>query len=308
MKQTKKSFTLFLIIILSYCLLVACTNSNLNKSSSNNDETEVEDILQGAGIKVSSANEAIIKADKAIKAGKTNIAELYYIKAFDLEPNNLQLLQKMTDLYMTLKKYELAEVSLKLMVDKQPNDLEAIEQYGLLLLSLRKYPKARENLSRVVANRQSWRAYNGLGIIENLKEEPLKAEVYFRKADKLLPNSPELLNNIGFSLYKMNKLSAAESFYNKALQINPGFNKSIYNYGLLKAHTRRYEEALQVFSKVASTAEANNNIGYIAMMNGDYKKANFYFEEAIKSSSEYYEKANDNLKQLEVLENKHTDN
>ena len=308
MKPIKKTSSLFLGVILSHFLLTACTNNSLNKTANINNPSETEDILQTVGLKVSSVNDAVLKAEKAMQAGNTDLAQLYYIKAFDLEPNNVQVLQKMADLYIALKKYELAEVSLKLLVKQQPLNAQASEQYGLLLLTLRKYSEARANLTSVVAKRQSWQAYNGLGIIANIENEPLKAEAYFRQADNISPNSPELLNNIGFALYKMDRLREAESFYSKALQINPGFKKSIYNYALLQARSRRYEEAFHSFSNVASTAEANNNIGYIAMMNGDYPEANRYLHEAIKSSPQFYKKANDNLQQLEVLENSHSTN
>ena len=60
--------------------------------------------------------------------------------------------------------------------------------------------------------------------------------------------------------------------------------------------------AYGAFVKVSTDAEANNNLGYIAMMKGDYAKANHYLQEAITLSPHYYKKANDNLKQLEALE------
>ena len=113
-----------------------------------------------------------------------------------------------------------------------------------MLIKLRNYPAAEENLDRVVAKQQSWRAYNGLGIIANLQGDPLKAENYFKKANTLLPNSPELLNNIGFALYSANKLGEAEAYYNKALAINPGYKKAIYNYALMQARLRKYELAI----------------------------------------------------------------
>jgi len=105
----------------------------------------------------------------------------------------------------------------------------------------------------------------------------LKAESFFRKADSILPNSPELLNNIGFALYSADKLDEAGPYYIKALQINPGFKKATYNYALLQARLSNYEQAYIAFAKVSSQAEANNNIGYIAMMNGDYAEAKQLF-------------------------------
>jgi len=303
MKQIKKVTNLVFGVILSQLLLTACNPGNIKDTQSSSGKQETEEILQSTGLKVTSVEDAMQKAKKAAQSGKMDLAQLYYIKAYDLEPDNVQVLQKMADLYTELKKYDLAEVSLKLILKQQPNDLKTIEQYGLLLIKLRKYPDAEAKLAQVVAKQQSWPAYNGLGIIANLQGDPLKAESFFRKADSILPNSPELLNNIGFALYSANKLDKAAPYYMKALQINPGFKKALYNYALLQARLNNYEQAYSNFAKVSSPAEANNNTGYIAMMNGDYAEANNYLQEAIKSSPRFYKKANDNLSRLEILEN-----
>ncbi|MCK9394503.1 MAG: tetratricopeptide repeat protein [Methylobacter sp.] len=302
MKQRKKVTNLVFWVILSFVLLTACNPGNIKEAGNSRDKQETEEILQSTGLNVTSVEDAVLKAEKAAQSGKMDLAQLYYIKAYDLEPNNVQVLQKMADLYVELKKYDLAEVSFKLILKQHPDDLKTTEQYGLLLIKQRNYPEAEENLGRVVAKQQSWRAYNGLGIIANLQGDYLKAESFFKKADSILPNSPELLNNMGFALYSADKLDEAASYYIKALQINPGFKRAIYNYALLQARLSKYEEAYIAFAKASSPAEANNNTGYIAMMNGDYAEANNYLQEAIKSSPRFYKKANDNLMRLEILE------
>jgi Flp pilus assembly protein TadD len=305
--KSKKLITFMLVIILSPFLLIACTPTNLKEAELNSNRQETEELLQSTGLKVSSAEDAALKAQKAVLDGKPDLAQLYYIKAFDLEPTNVQILQNMADLYSELKKYELVEVSLNLILKQQPNDINIIEQYGLLQLKQGKYPEAEKKLLLVAAKQPGWRAYNGLGIIANLEGDPQKAEGFFKQADRLLPNSPELLNNIGFALYSANKLTEAVSFYNKALQINPGFKKALYNYALLQGRSSNYEQAYSAFASISSVAEANNNIGYIAMMNGDYPEANHYLQEAIKTAPEFYKKANDNLMRLEILENNNPD-
>jgi tetratricopeptide (TPR) repeat protein len=303
MRQNKKIISPVIWVMLSQLLLTGCNFLGVKDVGDSGDKQASENILQSAGLKVTSAEDAVLNAEKAEQNGKTDLAQLYYIKAYDLEPNNVQVLQKMADLYIRLKKYDLAEVSLKLILKQQPDDLKVAEQYGLLLIKLISYPEAEEYLTRVVAKQQSWRAYNGLGIIANLQGDPLKAEGFFKKADGILPNSPELLNNIGFALYSADKLGEAEPFYIRALEIDPNFKRAIYNYALLLARLKEYNRAYVAFAKVTSSAEANNNTGYIAMMNGDYVEANNYLQEAIKSSPRFYIKANDNLMRLEVLEN-----
>lgn len=307
MKPTKKPLHLVFGLIFSLPLLAACNSGNLKEAELTNNQQETEELLQSTGLKVSSVEDAALKAEKAIQEGKLDLAQLYYIKAYDLEPNNIEVLQKMADLYSALKKYELVEVSLNLILKQQPNDVKIMEQYGLLQLKQGKYLEAEKKLILIVAKQPSWSAYNGLGIIANLQSDPQKAENFFKQADRLLPNSPELLNNIGFSLYCANKLTEAASYYDKALQINPGFKKAQYNYALLQARSSNYEQAYSAFTSVSSAAEANNNIGYIAMMNGDYLEANHYLQEAIKTAPHYYKKANDNLMRLELLETNQVD-
>jgi tetratricopeptide (TPR) repeat protein len=302
MNKIKKLTKLIFLIILSQSLLTACNPGNIKDSERTDSEQQTEEILQSAGVSVGSVDDAISKAEKAVQSGKMELAQLYYIKAYDLEPANVRVLQKMADLYANLKKFDLAEVSLKLILQQQPGDLKATEQYGLLLIKLKKYADAEKNLTQVVTKQQSWSAHNGLGIIATLQGDHLKAENFFRKADSISPNSPELLNNIGFALYSADKLTEAAHYYLKALQINPGFKKAIYNYALLQARLSNYEEAHTAFVKVSSPAEASNNTGYIAMMNGDYSEANNYLQEAINVSPKFYKKANDNLQRLEMLE------
>lgn len=311
MNKRKKITTFVLFVISSQWLLTACTSGNIKEAeiNSNKNKQDIEEILQSAGLHVDSVEDAVLKAEKAEQSGKMELAQLYYIKAYNLEPNNVQVLQKMADLYSELRNYDLAEVSLKLILKQKPGDLGTIERYGLLLIKKGNYPDAEKYLGQVVAAKhQSWRAYNGLGIIANLQGDLQKAESFFKRADSILPNSPELLNNIGFALYSAGKLDEASSYYLKALQINPAFKKAIYNYGLLHARSSNYEEAYIAFAKVTSPAEANNNTGYIAMMNGDYEAANKYLREAIKSSPQFYKKANDNLMRLQVMEHSKSDN
>ena len=267
-QHIKKIIILVLGVVCVQPFLTGCSTVNADKADVDGEQNSTEMLLKSAGLSADSVDEALSKAAKATQEGQMDLAQLFYVKAYELEPKNLKVL----------------------------------EQYGLLLLKDRKYALAKATLEQVVAKQQSWSAYNGLGIIANVQGEFPKAEALFRKADTILPNSPELLNNIGFALYSAYRFPEALAYYSKALQINPNFKKAIYNYALLQARLGKYDIAYDAFVKVASEEEANNNVGYIAMERGDYKKANNYFQEAIRLSPEYYKKANDNLKRLAILE------
>ncbi len=301
-RHTKKTILRVFGIVSIQLFLTACGLFHNDIEEVNNDPKATEMLLKSAGLSVDSADEALSKAEKAKQDGKLDLAQLYYVKAYEFEPKNVLVLQKMTDLYVQLGKNELAEVSLKLILDQQPKNLKVLEQYGLLLLKNRKYAMAKAALEQVVAKQKSWSAYNGLGIIANVQGDFPLAEALFKKADVISPNSPEILNNVGFALYSAYRFPEALAYYSKALQINPNFKKAIYNYALLQARLGKYDVAYDAFVRVSSEIEANNNLGYIAMDRGDYKKANNYLQEAIRLSPEFYKKANENLKRLEILE------
>ncbi len=294
-------------LILSLPLLIACNPTDIKQTERQEDKQQAEALLKSVGLKVSSVDDALLKAQKAEQESKMDLAQLYYIKAFELAPTNIQVLQAMVDLYIKINQYELAEVSLKLMLKQQPTNINFIEQYGLLQLQQRKWAEAKKKLMAVVSKQASWQAYNGLGVLASLQHETLDAEQYFRKADQLAPHSPDILNNIGFSLYSSNQLVEAGLFYDKALAINPTFKKALYNSALLQAKLEHYDLAYRIFVGISSEAEANNNLGYILMMKGDYAAAYNYLQEAIRLSPQYYKKANDNLMRLKQLEGAYFD-
>ncbi len=292
---------------MSLPLLIACNPTDIKQTERQEDKQQAEALLKSVGLKVSSVDDALLKAQKAEQESKMDLAQLYYIKAFELAPTNIQVLQAMVDLYIKINQYELAEVSLKLMLKQQPTNINFIEQYGLLQLQQRKWAEAKKKLMAVVSKQASWQAYNGLGVLASLQHETLDAEQYFRKADQLAPHSPDILNNIGFSLYSSNQLVEAGLFYDKALAINPTFKKALYNSALLQAKLEHYDLAYRIFVGISSEAEANNNLGYILMMKGDYAAAYNYLQEAIRLSPQYYKKANDNLMRLKQLEGAYFD-
>ena len=307
MKIPKQLTTLIIGSLLNSCLLIACHPTQAKSPKATSQKQAIEEILQSAGLTVGSLDEALEKAELAKQSNNMDLAQLYYVEAYQFEPTNVMVLQKMTELYIQLQKYDLAEVCLKLILEQKPNDLPTLEQYGLLLLKKGNYPEAEKKLNEVIARKKNWSAYNSLGILANLQGDPQKAERYFQEADKIFPNSPEILNNWGFALYSLGHLQDAASRYQKALQINPNYKKALYNYGLLKTRVRKYSEAYTIFVKATTPIEASNDVGYLAMMNHDFESAKKYLEQAIRLSPQYYRKANDNLLRLQQMQKNESD-
>jgi Flp pilus assembly protein TadD len=245
------------------------------------------------------ADEALSKARKAWQESKIDLAQTYYVKAYSLAPKNTKILEEMADIYRQLNKLDLAEASYRLILEQDKANLPIRERYGLLLVQMNKLPEAEQALQQVIAaDKKRWKSFNGLGIIADIQGKHADAGKFFDQAYALQPNNPELLNNYGFSLYMQGKLVEARELFLRALKIQPDFKKALYNFALVEARHGRYPETLATFSKVLTLPEANNNTGYIAMMNGDLEAAEFYLNEAIKLSPHFYPKAHENLDAL----------
>lgn len=276
-------------------------------------ETESESQLRVSKkelLAVESVDDARQKASKALKKNKIDLAQAYYVKAYSMEPDNISLLQEMAQVYKALKKNDLVELCYQLILKQKPKHYKTLEQYGLLLINLKKYRQAEAKLMQVlVANKaaKNWRVLNGLGLVNDLQGNYGQAILYFTQALEINPRQIDVLNNIAFSLYRSLRYKEAIKYYKQALVVNPENQKVMHNYALLHARTKKYTIAVDLFSRFMTPAEASNNVGYIAMKNGDLKQADLYLHKATELSTRYYEKAYENLQILKSLQKNEID-
>lgn len=302
------------MMVLIFLLLAACSSpkrSWMHDAELQVAEPEMETVEKKELLAVDSVDDARLKARHAIQEDKIDLAQAYYVKAYGMEPDNIELLLEMAHLYKSINKMDLAELCYQLILKQNPDHFVALEQYGLLLIKLHNYRLAEEKLTQILATKEgdkNWRALNGLGLIKDIQGLDDQAIAYFKQALDRQPKQIEVLNNMGYSLYRSERYQEAIDFYKQALAINPNDHKVLFNYGLLKARTKDYQTALKVFSSLMTAAEAHNDVGYIAMKNGDVDQAAYYLQQARKLSPRFYKKANDNLQALQLLQQRIVNN
>ena len=291
--------------ILCVFLLSGCqTNPNRQALLDQNADLQAE-AIPNQRLKTSNFDEALEKARKAWTEHKTDFALAYYVQAFKLQPTHTEVLEELAEVYRFLHKQDLVAICYRLILEQQPERTAILERYGLLLLlDEQKLAEAKEVLLKVVtATPESRRANNGLGIIADIEGRHSEARAYFKlampkhaRSDD--PVQAELLNNIGYSYYMDEQLDIAQSYFLQAIKVDPKFTKSVFNYALVLARLKNYSQALTAFSKVVEPPEANNNTGYIALMNDDLAEADYYLKQALKLSPSFYQKAHENLYKL----------
>jgi Flp pilus assembly protein TadD len=252
---------------------------------------------------VTAPKEALELGDSSLREGKEELALVYYLRAFDLDAANIQALEKMSAIYSRRGELRLMDMALQAILKVDAKHAGANESLGLLRLSGRRYAEAETLLTRsLAADPRRWRAMNALGIIADLRGDHYTAIAHYRRALNVLPGSPMLLSNIGYSHYLAGDRRLSRDYLNQALGLDPKHARAARNLALVEANEGHYQAAIGLLSRVMRTHAAYNNVGYVCMMKGDYPQAERFLTESIAQAPQYYERAHENLKQLRILE------
>jgi Tfp pilus assembly protein PilF len=104
----------------------------------------------------------------------------------------------------------------------------------------------------------------------------------FKKALVATPKDPDLLNDFGYYYYHRGNLTDAESWYRKALAISPNHASALSNLAIVLGHQRRYQESIEMFTRVVGPAAAYSNVGVLMVEQGDLQKARDAFAQAAR--------------------------
>ena len=127
-----------------------------------------------------------------------------------------------------------------------------------------------------------------------------EAQDAYDKALAAKPDAAMVINNIGMSELLQHRYQDAAGTFQKALDVDPGLDVARSNLRIALAWQGRYDEAL-VGAGSSGRSDALNNVGYIAMLRGDYQSAQKYLSQALEGSPIYQEQAASNLDMLRLL-------
>jgi Tfp pilus assembly protein PilF len=245
------------------------------------------------------AAEARTQAAEARAKGDSDLALRLYVEAADDDPTDADSFYQIGAIYEERGNDVLAARAYARAVQIDPQHVRALESLGLRYFADRQLDQARDLLSRAVAIEPAlWRSHNALGLIADTRGEHEAAATHFAAALAVRPDAASILNNRGYSRYLAGNLDAAERDFRAALAADPGYEKAWQNLGLVFARRGDYQMALATLARVVSQHVAANDVGYIAMLSGDYAAAERLFADAIRLSPRYYQTANENTAEL----------
>jgi tetratricopeptide (TPR) repeat protein len=110
-----------------------------------------------------------------------------------------------------------------------------------------------------------------------------------------------VLNNLGLAYALNGDHETAIQFFEQALAAGSNSPKLHNNLGVAYVHRNRYADALDSFKQAMDEPRAYNNLGAALLGMGRAKRAATCFEKAIELNPQYYEKANENLRQARLV-------
>ena len=262
--------------------------------TSDNSEVTVADLLN--------RNLPDINAVKAlIDNGQLQAARDALQQLRTKQPENLEaafllgeVLLRLHDPATALGHYEAAAA----LPEKRPS---ALQGAGIALLQLGRPDEAAAKLQEATAADASlWRAFNALARIYDSRHDWAAAESAYRSAIAASPKQAILFNNLGMSYLMQHRFDEAVAQFREAVALDPGLKVAATNIRMAYALQGRYVEALAGVPEKELPDELNN-VGYAAMLRGEYDVARAYLSRAIEMSPAYHRQASANLEQLEGL-------
>jgi Flp pilus assembly protein TadD len=221
------------------------------------------------------------------------------LQAVELDPRDADSMHAVGAIHARKGNAELAARAYAHAVEMDGNHALALQDLGVARFREQETDAAKLLLERAVAADPAlWRAHNVLGVIADERGDHHGAARHYSAALALRPGTASILNNRGYSNYMAGNFDSAEADLLAAVAADPRYGRAWHNLGLLYARQRRYGFALSALSNVMARYVAANDVGYVAMQDGDYDAASMLFEEAIRLSPRYYAMAEQNFAEL----------
>lgn len=244
---------------------------------------------------------ALQTGKKALQAGDYKTAYKAYAKAYKADTKNADALYGLAESLLGTGEGGKASAAFAMIIEIPSMKAAGLQGRGLALAMLGRYGEAEKLLREATEmDPKLWRAWNGIGQINDAKGKWKAANAGYNQALKANPKAAAVYNNRGVSHLVRHDYEGAARDFRLALSIAPNLEKARGNLRVALAWQGKYVEAL-VGVTAGEAPTVFNNIGYIAMKRGDYEGAEAYLAQAMQLSPAYYAKAAENLAYLRQI-------
>jgi Flp pilus assembly protein TadD len=242
-------------------------------------------------------------AASAVESGDFARASSIYVQLLDRKKLSAEDKARyqiaLADIDRRAGQYESAIAQYDNVLDTNSTNIDALEGKGLALMAQGNIAEAGQIFKAVLAaDATRWRTLNALGIMFTSKNMVPEAMAYFAEGLKVSKNNAAILNNVGLT-------QAINHNYPRALQAmkqavrtsaNDTRKKQIeLNMALIYGISGDFDNARAVAEKHLKGPTLENNLGLYAHLANNQELAKAYLNQALSSSTTYYERAWKNL-------------
>jgi Flp pilus assembly protein TadD len=243
-----------------------------------------------------SAHELLQGAEQAILANRLDQASLMISRAVAGGSSGPELDRALADLNFACGKYAEALAGYETLLKIAPSDAAILEPAGIAALKLGDVDRASPLLARATAvPGATWRAWNALGALSDMKGEWARADESYEKAVQLAPNEVGPVNNRGWSLLLRGQWLEAGGYFERASAMDPDSRRIANNLELANVALAADLPKRRAGESDSSWASRLNDAGVAAALLGDKRRAVAAFTQALGASRAWYERAANNL-------------
>jgi Flp pilus assembly protein TadD len=238
-------------------------------------------------------------AEHAIQTNRLDQATVMISRAVQAGAAGPDLERVYADLDYSSGRYSEALARYDVLLKASPTDASAAEHAGLAALKLGQAERASSLLSQATSSsRGTWRAWNALGVIADLRSDWATAQEDFKRAARMAPRELAPINNLGWSLLLRGQWSKALVLFQQAIAIDPESQRTANNLELARSALAAELPQREPGETDESWAARLNDAGVAAATLGDRKRASAAFTQALDVSGTWYARAANNLAAL----------
>jgi Flp pilus assembly protein TadD len=146
---------------------------------------------------------------------------------------------------------------------------DSLMRQGTQSLRANRLPEAREAFEKALAMRSdNADCHHSLAVVADKEGQFGAADNHYEAALKQRPRDPNLLSDLGYSYSLRGEDRRAEATLEQALAISPTHKGAMANLGAIYSRQDRYEDALAMFKRGASDAEAQQYLAQLFPQRG----------------------------------------
>ena len=230
--------------------------------------------------------------DLYVKNSEDNVALGYYKEIVRLQPQNVAALNSLGAIYRRLKMYDESISVLERAVMCESSNVQTYYNLGFTYKLMENFDDAIQCFTTVVEeNPRDVLAFNHMGTIYATERKHAEAVACYLKGLKVDPNHPVLHLNLAKSYDKLGEFIKAQAEYEAALRSKPGWLEAIENYSDLLLRKNKTKTASEIVKKALhlnpKDAAMHTKLGDVYCRQDNYDEAETEYNVALAIKPDY---------------------